>query len=78
MAERPLLAMPKPERLKPTASNPPRETVSSADPDRQAIRVGPKFQRLEQVLTDPQILAELRDDPGRDCPGTCPGVRGRE
>ena len=68
MAERPLLAMPKPERLKPTASNPPRETVSSADPDRQAIRVGPKFQRLEQVLTDPQILAELRDDPAAIVP----------
>ena len=78
MAERPLLAMPKPERRAPTTSRPPRETVSSADPDRQAIRVGPKFQRLEQVLTDPQILAELRDDPAAIVPERAHGVRGRE
>ena len=68
MAERPLLAMPRPERRIPTPGKPPREKVRPADSDRQAVRVGPKFQRLEQTLANPQMLAELRDDPAAIIP----------
>lgn len=68
MAERPLLAMPRPERRQPTAGRPPRENVSSAKPHQQAARLGPKFQRLEQSLTNPQRLVELRDDPAAIVP----------
>ncbi len=63
MAERPLLAMPRPERRVPSARPPPREKIPSADVGRQAERLGPKFERLEQVLGDPDALGELRDDP---------------
>jgi hypothetical protein len=63
MAESPLLAMPRPERRAPQPGRAPRETIRPAEPDRQAIRVGPKFDRLEHSLPDPQALAELRDDP---------------
>ena len=68
MAERPLLAMPRPEKSTRMAGNPPREKVPPADPDRQGIRLGPKFQRLQQTLTDPKMLAELRDDPAAIIP----------
>ena len=30
---------------------------------RQAKRLGPKFERLERALGDPNMLGELRDDP---------------
>lgn len=63
MAERPLLAMPRPERRAPRAGRPPRETIPAADVDRQARRLGPKFERLERTLGDPDALSELRDDP---------------
>lgn len=63
MAERPLLAMPRPERRAPQPGRPPMETIRPVEPDRQTVRVGPKFDRLEQSLPDPQALAELRDDP---------------
>lgn len=63
MAERPLLAMPRPERREPRPGRPPRESIRPVEPDRQAARVGPKFERLERSLPDPQTLAELRDDP---------------
>ena len=63
MAERPLLAMPTPERRAPRPGRPPRESIPLVEPGRQAVRVGPKFERLERSLPDPQTLAELRDDP---------------
>lgn len=62
MAERPLLAMPRPERRAPPAGRPPRENIPAADAGRQAGRLGPKFDRLEQALGDPDALGELRDD----------------
>ena len=68
MAERPLLAMPKPERRTPTPGRPPIDNVPQAEPARQAARIGPKFRRLEDSLADPQALAELRDDPAAIVP----------
>ena len=68
VAERPLLAMPRPESRTPLPGRPPREKVSSAKRERQAARMGPKFQHLEQSLANPQLLAELRDDPGAIVP----------
>ena len=68
MAERPFLAMPRPERRAPPTGQRPRENVPPADAGRQAERLGPKFERLEQVLGDPDALAELRDDPSAIVP----------
>ena len=68
MAERPLLAMPRPERRAPPAGRPPRENIPSADAGRQAGRLGPKFERLERALGDPVLLGELRDDPSAIAP----------
>lgn len=68
MAERPLLAMPRPERRAPSAGRPPRENIPSADAGRQAGRLGPKFERLERALGDPDALGELRDDPSAIVP----------
>lgn len=68
MAERPLLAMPRPERRAPEPGKPPRDKVRPAEPGRQAARIGPKFQRLEQSLADPRVLADLRDDPAAIVP----------
>ncbi len=68
MAERPLLAMPRPERRAPPAGRPPRENIPSADAGRQAGRLGPKFERLERALGDPDALGELRDDPSAIVP----------
>ena len=68
MAVRPVLAMPQPERREPAAGKPPREKILAVHPSRQAVRVGPKFQRLERSLADPQVLAELQDDPAAIVP----------
>lgn len=68
MAERPLLAIPHPKRRAAPKGHPPRESISAADPARQAGRVGPKFTRLEKTLGDPQVLGELRDDPSAIVP----------
>lgn len=68
MAERPLLAIPHPKRRAAPKGQPPRESISAADPARQAGRVGPKFTRLEKTLGDPQVLGELRDDPSAIVP----------
>ena len=68
MAERPLLAMPRPERRVPPTGRPPRENIPSADAGRQAGRLGPKFERLERALGDPDALGELRDDPSAIVP----------
>jgi hypothetical protein len=63
MAERPLLALPRPNKLTPPPGRPPRESVPGISAGRQAQRLGPKFDRLRQVLPDPARLAELREDP---------------
>ena len=68
MAERPLLAMPRPERRAPPPGRPPREKIPSADAGRQAGRLGPKFERLARALGDPEVLGELRDDPSAIVP----------
>ena len=68
MAERPLLAMPRPQRRTPPAGRPPRENIPSADATRQTERLGPKFERLERALGDPDALGELRDDPSAIVP----------
>ncbi len=62
MAERPLLAMPRPERRTPKAGNAPREKVPAVGAGRQATRIGPKFERLERTLGEPERLGELRED----------------
>jgi hypothetical protein len=68
MADRPLLAMPRPERRAPAAGQPPRERIPSVDAVRQAERLGAKFDRLERALGDPDALGELRDDPSAIVP----------
>ena len=60
--------MPRPERRAPPAGRPPRESILPAAANRQAGRLGPKFERLEQALGDPDALAELRDDPSAIVP----------
>ena len=44
------------------------ENIPPADATRQAKRLGPKFERLEQALGDPDSLGELRDDPSAIVP----------
>ncbi len=68
MAERPLLAMPRPERRASPAGRPRQETIHSADARRQASRLGPKFERLERSPGDPDALGELRNDPSAIVP----------
>jgi hypothetical protein len=63
MAERPLLALPRPTKLVPQPGRSPRESVPGISAGRQVQRLGPKFDRLREVLPDPARLAELRDDP---------------
>jgi Subtilase family len=63
MAERPLLALPQPDRRAPPAGRPPIENIQSVAPARQSVRLGPKFERLERALPTPAALAELREDP---------------
>ena len=63
MAERPILALPRPTKRSPPSAQPPRETVPGILPVRQSTRSGPKFDRLEQTLPTPAGLADLRSDP---------------
>ena len=68
MAERPLLTMPRPERREPLPGGFPRESISAASPEQQAGRVGPKFTKLEENLSTPELLGEMRDDPAAIVP----------
>jgi hypothetical protein len=63
MADRPLLALPRPSKEQPRTRPPPRESVPGISAGRQAQRLGPKFERLSRTLPDPAQLAELRQDP---------------
>lgn len=64
MADRPLLSLPNPTRDTPRGRRAfIEEKVRPAGAGRQSQRLGPKFERLSQVLPDPQQLAELRNDP---------------
>src|SRR5262249_42595287 len=63
MAERPLLALPRPTKQRPRTAQPPRETVRGLSPERQRQRLGRKFEQLSETLPDPARLAELRSDP---------------
>ena len=64
MADRPLLSLPEPTR---DTSRGKQAVIAEkkrpAGAGRQSQRLGPKFERLSQVLPDPQQLAELRNDP---------------
>ena len=68
MADRPLLAMPRPARRAPRPGRLPIENISSAGPGRQNGRLGPKFEQLERTLSDPDVLGKLRDDPSAIVP----------
>jgi len=68
MAERPLLAMPRPQRRAPPVGQPPRENIPAADAGQQARRLGPKFERMERTLGDPDAFGEFRDDPSAIVP----------
>jgi hypothetical protein len=68
MAERPLLALPRPTKVPPRPGGRIVESVPGISARRQTQRLGPKFDRLRQVLPDPARLAELRDDPGAVVP----------
>ena len=68
MADRPLLAMPRPARRQPPSGQPPRENIPSADKTNQNQTLGPKFERMDQVLGDPALLADLRNDPSAIIP----------
>lgn len=64
MAERPLLALPRPNKVGPKAGGGfPRENVPGLTAARQNQRLGPKFDRLAQTIPDPARLADLRGDP---------------
>jgi len=69
MADRPVLAMPRPNRRQ-AASRPgaSRKTVSSVNADRQEARLGLKFQRLEEVLGKQNAFGKLRADPSAIAP----------
>lgn len=63
MVDRPLLSLPTPTRNTPRGRQAViKEAVRPAGAERQGQRLGPKFQRLSEVLPDPQQLAELRND----------------
>lgn len=68
MAERPLLAMPRPETRKPKLTGFPREKIQAAEVDQQANRIGPRFDRLERAIGHPETLTDLRDDPSAIVP----------
>ena len=68
MHECPILAMPRPKRLKLTGSGHPIDDISMVDPSQQIVRVGQKFKHLENSLRDPQVLAELRQEPSAIVP----------
>ena len=68
MAERPLLAMPRPETRKPKRTGFPREKIPAAEIDQQAKRIGPRFDRLERAIGHPETLTDLRDDPSAIIP----------
>ena len=68
MAERPILALPRPTKQRPRTRQPPRETVRGLTSERQGQRLGPKFDRLSEALPDPARLAELRSDPSAIVP----------
>ena len=68
MIDRPLLAMPEPERREASSGFPPRENLPTVAPERQGTRMGPKFRRLERSLATPETLVDLRDDPAAIVP----------
>src|SRR5215468_3021664 len=68
MAERPLLALPRPTKLEPGPGRRAVESVPRLSAGRQTQRLGPKFDRLKQVLPDPARLAQLREDPNSIVP----------
>jgi hypothetical protein len=68
MAERPLLALPRPTKVIPGPGRRAVESVPRISHGRQTQRLGPKFDRLREVLPDPHRLAELRDDPNAIVP----------
>lgn len=68
MPERPLLSLQRPQRVRPNSKPPPREKVTGLGGFRQSERLGPKFDRLSEVIDQPGRLAEFRDDPAAIVP----------
>ena len=69
MPERPLLKLPIPNEIIPSSrSFYLNDPVRGLTPQRQAQRLGRVFDRLDQVLPDPDKLADLRDDPSAIVP----------
>jgi hypothetical protein len=63
MARLPLLALPSPSKTQARPGQSAREKVKPVSDARQRERLGPKFDRLAQVLATPARLTALRDDP---------------
>jgi hypothetical protein len=68
MAERPILALPRPTKDRPRGGGRPMESVRGLSPERQGQRLGRKFDRLSETLPNPARLAELRSDPSAIVP----------
>ncbi len=68
MAERPLLAMPRPRIRDSKRTGFPQEKIPAAGVDQQARRIGPRFDALERAIRNPNALADLRDDPSAIVP----------
>jgi Subtilase family len=68
MPERPLLKLPDPIPFEPKAGPQARANVVKPTRARQQERLAPRFDRLMQVVGDPQALLELRNDPASIAP----------
>jgi hypothetical protein len=68
MAERPILSLPRPNKVAPKPGRLPVEKVPGISAEKQGQRLGPKFERLSQVLPYPSRLAQLREDPSAIVP----------
>ncbi len=69
MVDRPLLKLPNPSPGQPRRGRGfPSESVKPSTPSLQGERLGPKFERLSQVLPNPENLATLRGDPASIAP----------
>ncbi len=63
MPERPLLRLPSPERVDPPRVGGGAPRLTKPTRGGQGARLGPKFDRLAQVIGDPQLALQLRADP---------------
>jgi hypothetical protein len=66
--ERPLLRLPRPERIDPPRRGGGATTIIGPGRFRQRDRLGPRFDRLARAVSSPQELAVLRSDPASIAP----------